>query len=392
MFNVGQYPTKPTIGNSYQVMQALTYVPKGSAPRRVVFLIRLHVTDAEGAYNQTRNNAQSFLDNDLYANVTGTERNNLTTALAQTPTATTYASQTTAINNALLAFVKAKVDFDTFSAAQTLALTATTDYPYAQTDKITALESMGRQTPSTVSEARTMASQLTEALKTVVLSNADAEKVGATTNYLLNPEFASGSTTHWDITSFVAGFKDIVNSENYDDALNPYFLNYGSWGQGVYSFDVKLSQTIAQLPRGTYLLSLMSRGQDLNEFTLNFKTALADTTATLNFSGNTGQMFTDGWNNQYFVFDNPTDGQAVVTVVASASKDQTFASVGRFRLIRLSDQPTAIRIVRSNPSHLTIYNLNGQVVGRSTEALQQLCRGIYIINGQKIVKLNQDHK
>ena len=384
VFNVGQYPNKCSEGDTYRIRQALTYYSMSGAPSRVVFEITLNVTDAKGVYNQVLANAKQIIESNDYNNVIGTVRTSLQNTIDANPN-NNYTSAANIINTALLAFIDAKANFDDFTTNKAIALDANNLYPYALDSKIATLKAVADKTPSSATEAATYASEIEKQIKTVVLSNADAEKKGGI-NYIHNPEFSNGQPTGWEVTSFMAGFKNYVNDANYDDVNRPYYLNFGSWGQGVYSFDLALSQTISQLPKGKYVLSMMARGKDLDQFTGTLYNTATGYSQTYNiaFFGNTGQMFTDGWTCQWFEFDNPAEGDVKLTIIASGSHDQVFCSIGRFRLIKVADTLTDINTLNEDKANIdnSILNLSGI---RMTNQRNKLPKGIYIQKGKKII-------
>ncbi len=380
VFNIGQYPASWKHGDVYTIRQALTYLPTGAAPRRVVFEFKVEATNAQGVYENELRTAKKLLESDSYENVNGTVRTDLQSAV-DNPVTTDYARATQQLYRKVASFVDAKVSFDEYSAAVSAAMTACQDYPYAAKSKQSALLAVCKNEPSSAIQAEQYAEEVNKALRAVILSNADAEAIGTEENLIANPEFAynNGSTADgWEITTFIAGFKNIVNEASYDTSANPYFVNYGSWGQGNSSFDFKMEQTVSGVGEGTYLISLMSRGKDLDVSTLTVTTSDGETVEPLTVKGNSGQMFGYGWDNTWFLLPVKTVGNVTLTINASAGKDQTFISLGRFRMIRISDE-TAINGVANGNKEATneaIYNVAGQSVD-SRE------KGILIKKGKK---------
>lgn len=120
-FSIGQYPQMCKDGDKYNFRQALTYIPSsGGNPKRVVFDFTVHVSDAATAYGYALKVAQDFELNSLYANVTGTERTALESAIAQQPTtAAEYTTATENLYSAITDFVNSKSTYD-FSSGITL--------------------------------------------------------------------------------------------------------------------------------------------------------------------------------------------------------------------------------------------------------------------------------
>lgn len=380
VFNVGQYPATWKVGDVYTIRQALTYLPTGAAPRRVVFEFRVEAMDERGVYEKELKTAIDLLVSENYENIKGDVRTDLQKAV-DNPVTADYARATQQLYRNVASFIDAKVGFDEYSVAVSKVKTAQQDYPYATESKQSALLAMLGNEPSSATQAVQYAEEINNALRMVILSNADAEAIGAEQNLIANPEFAynNGSTAdNWSITTFIAGFKNIVSEASYDTSANPYFVNYGSWGQGNSSFDFKMEQTINGVGEGTYLVSLMSRGKDLDISTLTATTHDGDVVVPLTVKGNSGGMFGYGWENTWFLLPVKTAGDVTLTVNANAGKDQTFVSLGRFRMIRISDETAINRVVNGNKevTNEVIYNVAGQPVGKRE-------KGILIKEGKK---------
>ncbi|AGB28366.1 hypothetical protein Prede_1029 [Prevotella dentalis DSM 3688] len=382
-FNIGQYPGTWHQGDNYTIRQALTYLPTGAAPRRVVFLFTVHATDVRGVYNRELAEAKRLLASADYSNVKGEEAATLRSLV--TANTSNYAQMTQRLYAAVSSFVDAKVAFDKFDQAVLQAGMATADYPYAATEKLLALSKAASTVPTSVKQALTAADAIHAALKAVVLSNADAEQGGNGRNLIENADFSQNNGTtakDWDITTFIAGFKLITNEASYDSASQPYFANYGSWGQGNSSFDFKMSQTVSNVPEGSYLVSLMYRGKDLDTAELKIATADGDTIVVLPVYGHAGQMFGNGWNSKWLVVPVRQQGHVTLTVTASAGRDETFVSLGRFRMIRLAATTNMAgrKGGQEQSADTAVYNLSGMRMQKADR------KGIFIVRHHKILK------
>lgn len=108
---IGQYPQLCHQGDSYHFRQAITRVPTTGTPRRVVFDVQLSITDAQGAFDAAVSYAQTFIDDEAYADVTGNPRTALERALkARASTESAYTSATEKIYSALTSFIASKMD------------------------------------------------------------------------------------------------------------------------------------------------------------------------------------------------------------------------------------------------------------------------------------------
>lgn len=108
---IGQYPQLCPAGQQYRFRQALTYAEANKPPRRVVFDVKLTITDDAGAFDGAVRYAQTFLTDEAYADVAGTPRQQLQTAIAAKPTGSSaYAASAKAIYSALATFIESKLD------------------------------------------------------------------------------------------------------------------------------------------------------------------------------------------------------------------------------------------------------------------------------------------
>lgn len=75
------------------------------------------------------------------------------------------------------------------------------------------------------------------------------------------------------------------------------------------------------------------------------------------------------------------------TVNQIALTESTLPSFAIDNLYFAGDQPLAVEEIEvQNPENLTIYTLQGVAVGKGSEALRNLPKGIYIVGGKKVVK------
>ena len=108
---IGQYPQLCHQGDSYHFRQAITRVPTTGAPRRVVLDVRLSITDPAGAFSAAVNYARAFLDDEAYADVTGSPRTALQNAVEAQPLGNaTYTTATERVYSTLTTFIASKLD------------------------------------------------------------------------------------------------------------------------------------------------------------------------------------------------------------------------------------------------------------------------------------------
>jgi hypothetical protein len=204
---------------------------------------------------------------------------------------------------------------------------------------------------------------------------------------IINPHATAQRTDGWVVQNV-----QFSKGEAYDgDASNPYF-NYWS----ANSYTSSMTQTISVLPAGDYIVSALLRGSSNVSMTLTVTTG-TDTQHT-QFTG-TGTTPTG---------DLPMGWQKVTTPVISVKKGEALTisltasgtswwSADNFQLTLVQADPTGIdgptRPV-SDPSRNggEVYDLQGRKINSqlSTDSKlstlnSQLKRGIYLIDGKKVI-------
>ena len=311
----------------------------------------------KAAYDAAVANANTALESDDYACVTGEERVNLSAELEkeEPTTAQGYNEATEGIIAATTTFTEAKASYDALIVAKAIAAAEEEDYPYASAEKKTAFETALEAANTTVANAEdavAKASALTTAQRTWVESNAKAEgvtdfEVEDYTNKIENARAQQGDRDAiwpgqaWGWTKNVNRKSD--EKPTYADGATLDYLDGGNWNGS--SWDIAVTQKISGIPAGKYLLSVTARAE--NDLT-TFELLANDKTAALKHISadvNTG-TFGRGYNDGFVVFE-VADASEVVTIGVHgvANSVHQWMSFTNFRLVKIAElDPVPITI------------------------------------------------
>lgn len=272
--------------------------------------------------------AEDALADEANQNISGSELATLNALVGKSEpsTASGYESATADLKEATQTFIAARGAYNAFAAAKDLEQE---QLPYASTSKYNTFTSLQSGSPNDAEDAQERTNDIYAALRAYVESNAMAEsETGATdfTDRIINPIAAEG-TSGWTLSGVITrggeGYTDAdgVKAETYFDS--------DVWG--ISSATATMKQDI-ELEAGKYLLSVTARASsDWDTFTLNAN----DESVEMQRIGNQGNVFGNGWNDQFVEFE--TDGSAPVTISVSATTTTAhqWFSVDRFRLVQL---------------------------------------------------------
>jgi predicted secreted protein len=293
----------------------------------------IDVTALKTEYENAKSNCQNALENPSYANITGSERTDLSTTL------TTYATceetqsaleeAISALNSAYLTFTDAKTSYDNLVSMRAEGATYTTvAWPRASAVKKTALDNAIVAEPTNAADAVTKTNAIVTAYRQFVESSGLAEGVDVALNKtdLLLVSDASVSTSGW--TSGTIGTN---TNEPYTtgEGTTPSRYFDGGWSASA-GVDITLTQDLT-LPAGEYQLQITARGaSNLTSYTMSVGASSVD----LPHIGATGGTFGRGWSDKYITFTS--DGTPVTLTIAAQSTDHyQWISFNRLRLIRL---------------------------------------------------------
>lgn len=349
------------------------------------------LTAYKNAYDAAFTAAQAALAAGDNAVVTGDERTALESAISTYCTVEAnkdaYVAATTALNAATSTFTSAvasyqaledtKVEYGSFD---------TYLYPYASSEKKAAIQVAIDVEASSAADATEKKDAILTAVRAFVESNALAEERGAEkyTSYIKNPN-AQYHLIDWTTTlgDGSGGKMGVYSSESFTDAdgnSDHGYFDGGDWGASAW--DITFSQDVT-LPSGEYLLTATARAsQDLKNFTL----FAGNDTVEMTHIGNTGGIFNRGWNDNFVVFNVYEDNTPVtIGVQGVAQSKYQWMSFTRFRLVRLGVANIINGIQTENLDNAVIYSINGQVVRTNATTTKGLAKGVYVVNGKKVV-------
>ena len=342
------------------------------------------------AYEAALDAAQAALADEANAVVTGVERTALEDAITANTTVEetkdAYVAATTALNEAAATFKAATAAYQTLEDARVAYAFDANAYPYASSTKLAVLNEALAATPGYADEAKVMTNAIVVAARDYVESNAVAEEQGAVdfTEDIVNPNAENG-TEGWTVSlgEGSGGKIGVLNGEPFTDAAGSSTHSYfdgGNWDANAW--DVSVSQEVT-LPSGEYLLTVTSRASsDMASFQLFAN----DESVKMKHVGNVGELFDRGWNDCFLVFNVHEDNTPVaIGVQGVADVLHQWMSFTRFRLVRLGDANIINGIQTENLDNATIYSVNGQVVRTNATTTKGLAKGIYVVNGKKVV-------
>lgn len=272
--------------------------------------------------------AQAALDDEANQNINGGEYSALNSLVnkSEPTTAEGYENATTELKEATQAFIAARAAYDAFETAKTLQQE---ELPYASSAKYDEFTALQSGNASDAEDAQQRANEIYSALRAYVESNAMAENVASAidfTSAITNPLAANG-TSGWTLSGVITR-----GGEGYTDAAGvkaETYFDSDVWGSS--SATASMQQDI-ELEAGKYILSVTARGSaDWDTFTLS----AGEESVEMQKVGNQGNVFGNGWNDQYVEFE--TDGSAPVTIAVSATTTTShqWYSVDRFRVVQI---------------------------------------------------------
>ena len=206
----------------------------------------------------------------------------------------------------------------------------------------------------------------------------NADETRDASGMIINPLATAQRKDGWTMQNV-----DFSKGEAYDgDASNPYFNN---WSASSYTSSMK--QTISGLPAGQYTLSAILRSSSTMSMTLSASTE-ADIQQT-KFTG-TGTTASAGLPMGWKKVTTPavSVGKGDVLTISLTASGTSWWSADNFQLTLVEPDPTGIKTMDNGQWTMvngqSIYNLAGQIVN-NTLSNSKLKRGIYIVNGKKVV-------
>ncbi|UKK54059.1 hypothetical protein [Prevotella sp. E2-28] len=294
--------------------------------------------DAVELHATTLAAAQTALNAEENAIVTGDERDSLTAAITENTTvaeqtADAYKAAIAALNKAISAFTGAKAAYEALATAK--AEKAAMTFAYASVDKKNAAEATLTAEATSAADATAKTEAITKAYRQYAESSALLEGVEGATNVtdsITNPAAEAAVAAPWNVVlgEGSGGNIDVKTNEPWtdgdDNATHKYF-DGGNWG--AQAWDVALQQKIA-LPAGKYMLTAKGRASadvDLRLF------AGVDTVKMASI-GATGGLFDRGWNDSSVEFEVAKADSIVIGVRGVTNMQYNWMSFADFRLVK----------------------------------------------------------
>lgn len=294
------------------------------------------------AYNIALNNANVAINNGDYANVTGSEKNELQTAI--NADGNLDKTSKTAIDDAkdnlvakTSAFTGAKGAYDAYVAAKAEV------YPtlaYAATAKRTALDDVQSAADAiSASDAETKTATILTAARQYYESHALAEGVtGAVnkTDLIADPNFVDVTVGDkiaggWAFDQ-IGGTAQVIDAESLTDGLGNRNFKYFDYNNDNNN-NQNIHQVISGLEPGHYMLTATGRGHA--NFNGNLQVYVAGKGNTyIPAIGNAGGVFGRGWNDASVEFDQTETGDVTIGAKTDNGKKYWWG-VTRFRLVKL---------------------------------------------------------
>ena len=202
--------------------------------------------------------------------------------------------------------------------------------------------------------------------------------------YIVNADANRSDSYGWEATN--VSFK--TDAESYDgNSSNTY---WNQWKSGAFSSS--LTQEVTGLPAGKYTFSAILRGQSTATMTLS-ATANA-ITVSQSFTGTgitspAGSPYANGWQVVTTEPINVENGQTLLLTFSADASATAWWSADHFALtlVEIPSSRTAVEapLIRPAATDNTLFDLMGRKMSNSTLGNRSLPKGIYIINGKKVL-------
>ncbi len=242
---------------------------------------------------------------------------------------------TETLKNATAAFIAANTNYqDALNALNEALAINPEDYPYADPNKTPT----DLAAPTTAEGATQYAIDMRANYRKFVESHALAEGVeGATSITIQDPnlEVTYNSENHtfgaWEVIGQVDGNINLFDWESFTDGDGKSDYKYAD----IYKKDnnAGIQQTI-NLEPGRYLLTVTARANTTSG--AGFRLFAGDNTAEISRIGNSGGVFSRGWNDTSLEFEITKTSDINIGVQSYNGKDLWWSAT-RFRLVKIAD-------------------------------------------------------
>ena len=327
---------------------------------------------SEAMLQHQKTDAQMLLDNPKFDIVTGKERTELADAI------TTGSAITTKEN----AFYKVLADYTEFKKAKTASASYTKEaYPYATEGYFQEIQTMCATVATSAAHASVLADQLNEACFNLYVSNAYCKGVECTdyTDHILGAN-ATEEATGWGAVNMAVrndknAWKNPETGET-DKVVYGVTTDYYRASKDVASI---MKQTLKGLPAGKYVLSMTAMGSSGLEVYVFFNSEQIGTMKMTGISG--GGVYGAGWNDYVIEFTKANANDMPLQLQCKPENNYKEWYIDNFRLYLLPEGGDGIadNMVNRKSSNGQYFDLSGRRVAQPT-------KGLYIVDGKKVVK------
>lgn len=287
------------------------------------------IDGVKALWQEAESNAEAALADADYANITGQERTDLTTWLANANPSTKeeYIQATEELNGYLTTvFIPAKASYDALAAAKSMEAPA---LAYASSEALSAFTTAQSATATTASEADEITADIMTALRAYYESHALAESVSGAvdmTSRIANANAEDGNNG-WTWTGNKNNPRNTESWTSADGTNDHMYFDGGNWSGSNWTTTMKQNVT---LPAGMYLLTAKGRASANVTLTLS----VGENSVELPNVGSNGNVFDRGWCDGSVEF-TADGGDVEILVTATAEPTHEWFSIGDFRLMRL---------------------------------------------------------
>lgn len=313
--------------------------------------------------------ANAILADAQFNNITGEERTELVSAIE--------GNNGQAIIAAVNAFVGSKDAYNNYVKIKEKAILCTKEsYPYAKAETLKAIADALAIECTSRSLCLEVTNTLVTACNNVVWENAYCEGVSNTdyTESIIaaNPTAAGTINTAWSANNIEICKLATSKARNTREGGSDRYV-YGtpdSYKTGASS----LQQTISNLPAGTYVMAVSALAAT------NLPVAVRINNEKKHTIIGKGHYSSNGWNEEVFSFELANDGNITLRLDEAEASGTKMWYVDNFRLYRLNDDTGINNVTNSQRP-----TANGQYFDLSGRRVAQPAKGLYIVNGQKVI-------
>jgi hypothetical protein len=202
--------------------------------------------------------------------------------------------------------------------------------------------------------------------------------------FIVNPDCNRQNSYGWETSNMSVK----ADAESYDgNTANPY---WNLWKSGAYTSS--MTQQIDGLPEGTYTFSALVRGQNSATMTLSATVGEASVSESVQGGGAdaiAGSGYPNGWQRITTPAFTVAHGQSLTIAFNMTASGTAWWSADHFALT-LTEIPDSRTGIQDTPTEVLANgtSVNGKcydLSGRHLDATKPLRRGLYIINGKKVI-------